>query len=222
MRSAALKNCTHVRYLEIKERRGWEGAQLTSGVGPLLVGRRRVAKAARLQRRGSPKFSRWNLRGQSVPGRSRGEARRQQVALNRKLTRRRGLQRRAGSGIPRLARRVGAGTSARPLRPQLTVRSRREVGESLESFPLAACSPPPGVPKGRRRLPAPGGAGCQPAGTRAALRGERRSIRPLRATPGRSAFQPSSPQSTALRCSRSRGWEPATHKEAFSLGPQGV
>lgn len=70
-------------------------------------GGRNGTKAARLQRRGSPKFNRWNLRGQSVPGRSRGDARRPQVALHRKLTRRRGLQRRAGSGIPRLARRVG-------------------------------------------------------------------------------------------------------------------
>lgn len=119
-------------------------------------GGRGVAKAARLQCRGSPKFSRWNLRGQSVPGRSGGDAWRQQVALNRKLTRRRGLQR-SRLRDPEARAPRGAGASARPLRPQLTVRSRREAGESLESFPLAACSPPPGVPRGRPRLPVPGG-----------------------------------------------------------------
>ena len=40
----------------------------------------------------------------------------------------------------------GAGTSGPVLRPRLTVRSRRETGESLESFWLAACSLPLGVP----------------------------------------------------------------------------
>ena len=71
------------------------------------------------------------------------------------MTRRRGLPREPKLALRRHGRRVGlAGSSGLALRPQLTVRSRREAGECLESswFALLLVS---GCPcEAGRRLPA--------------------------------------------------------------------
>lgn len=113
-----------------------------------------------MQHRRKPKFRGWNLRGQFIQGRSSADATRPQAALNQQLTRRRSLQRDCRLCAPGARAPRGAGTSRQPLRPRLTVRSRRESGESLQSFLLAACSPPPGVPA--RPAPAPSlGKGCR-------------------------------------------------------------
>lgn len=80
------------------------------------------------------------------PSRSPSDTRHRQVALDRQLTRRRGLQRESRLSAPEARAPRGAGISGQALRPQLTVRSSREAGESLESFWLAPCSLPLGVP----------------------------------------------------------------------------
>ena len=106
---------------------------------------------------GNPCFGRWDLRGLSVQARSRADARHRQAALDRQLTRRRGLQPESLLSAPEPRALRGTGTSGQRLPPQLTARSHRGPGEFLESFRLAACSLPPLVP-------ARPGAGSQPPG----------------------------------------------------------